>query len=123
MGNDLHAIVQAAVVFDINTIITAVADFKDTVCIVIIPPADVNFQLNTKETRAIAIENRLRLVAVFMNDVGFLAVAFGAVEAAVVFISIIIVDNAAAMLAVNVVISEAAFAKAMVFVRICVIII
>ena len=81
MGNQFHAIIQRAVCFDVEQVCMGVCNVQQFFRKVIISACSVNFQFDAKVTIAFAVENRIRLVAVFVNQVAFFTLVLVAVTA------------------------------------------
>ena len=64
VSDDLKAVIKAAVRFDIDIFAAGIRLRFDAACIVFILTAEINFKLDTKETGALSIEDRLRFETV-----------------------------------------------------------
>ena len=67
MGDDLKAIVKAAVVLTVDQVLLPVGDAEDALRVVGVFPAAIDLQLDTEETVSLPIEDGLGLIAILMN--------------------------------------------------------
>lgn len=67
MGDDLKAIVKAAVVLTVDQVLLPVGDAEDTLRVVGVFPAAIDLQLDTEESVSLPIEDGLGLIAILMN--------------------------------------------------------
>ena len=81
MGDQFHAIVQRAVCFDVEQVCMGVCNVQQFFRKVIISACPIDFQFNAKVTIAFAVENRIRLVAIFVNQIALLSFVLVAVTA------------------------------------------
>ena len=81
VGNQLHTIIQRAVCLDVKQVGVGIGNVQQFFRKVIISACSVDFQFDAKVTIAFAVENRIRLVAVFVNQVAFFTLVLVAVTA------------------------------------------
>lgn len=67
MGDDLKAIVKAAVVLTVDQVLLPVGDAEDTLRVIGVFSAAIDLQLDTEETVSLPIEDGLGLIAILMN--------------------------------------------------------
>ena len=83
MGDDLKAIVKAAVVLAVDQVLLPVGDAEDALRVVGVFSAAIDLQLDTEETVSLPIEDGLGLIAVLMNgtavDLSAAALAVGVI--------------------------------------------
>ena len=87
--NQFHAIVQRAVCLDVEQLCTGVCNVQQFFRKVIISACSVNLQFNAKITVTFTVENGVRLVAVFVNQVAFFTLVLVAVTAVCLAVQII----------------------------------
>lgn len=68
MGDDLKAIVKAAVVLAVDQVLLPVGDAEDTLRVVGVFSAAIDLQLDTEETVSLSVEDGLGLIAVLMDS-------------------------------------------------------
>ena len=96
VGDQFHAIVQRAVCLDVEQIGMSVCNVQQFFGIIIISACSVNFQFDAEIAIAFAVENRIRLVAIFVNQIAllsFVLVAVTAVRFTVQIIGIVFVQE------------------------------
>lgn len=64
MGDDLKAIVKAAVVLTVDQVLLPVGDAEDTLRVVGVFPAAIDLQLDTEESVSLPIEDGLGLMVI-----------------------------------------------------------
>ena len=89
VGNQFHAIVQRAVCLDVEQIGMGICNVQQLFCKVIISACSVNLQFDAKVTIAFAVENRIRLVAIFVNQIALLSLVLIAVSAICLTVQIV----------------------------------
>ena len=67
MGDDLKALVKAAVVLTVDQVLLPVGDAEDTFRVIGVFSAAIDFQLDTKETVSLSVEDGLGLIGILMN--------------------------------------------------------
>lgn len=67
MGDDLKAIVKAAVVLTVDQVLLPIGDAEDTLRVVGVFSAAIDLQLDTEETVSLSVEDGLGLIAVLMD--------------------------------------------------------
>ena len=92
MSNQLHTIIETTVSLDVDVLIILIGDREYFISVIAVFSCTVNLQLNSKIPLRIAVEYRLRLVAVVMYrtiSVNLFVVAFTAVVVSVKVVGII----------------------------------
>ena len=79
--NQFHAIVQRAVCLDVKQVGVGIGNVQQLFGIIIVSACSVNFQFDAKVTIAFAVENRIWLVAVLVDQIVFFSFVLVAVTA------------------------------------------
>ena len=87
--NQFHAIIQRAVCLDVKQVGVGIGNVQQFFRKVIISACSVNLQFNAKITVTFTVENGVRLVAVFVNQVAFFTFVLVAVTAVCLAVQII----------------------------------
>ncbi len=112
MRDKLEALIQAAVRLDVEIFGVGVRDVKQLLRVAVYRAAVVDFELNAEMPQAFAVEYKVGRVAVFVDDLAVFVPAGRAVSVVVtVPVRAVAVNNAATVIAADVILIKAVVAK------------
>ena len=108
VGDEFQPFIQTAVCLDVEIFSVLVRDVEQLLRVAVYCAAVIDFELNTKVPQALAMKHKIRRVAVFVNDIVVLIPARRTVGIVVIVpIGAIAMNNAATVLAADVILIKA----------------
>ena len=112
MRNELQAFIQAAVRLDVEIFGVGVRNIEQFLRVAVYRAAVINFKLNAEMPQTFSVEHKIGRVAVFVDDLAVLVPAGRAVSVVVIVpVRLLAAHDAAAVLAVDVILIETTFAE------------
>ena len=112
MRNELQAFIQAAVRLDVEIFGVGVRNIEQFLRVAVYRAAVIDFKLNAEMPQTFSVEHKIGRVAVFVDDLAVLVPAGRAVSVVVIVpVRLLAAHDAAAVLAVDVILIETTFAE------------
>ena len=89
MGNQFHTIIQRTVCLDVEQVGMGIGNVQQLFRKVIVSACSVNFQFDAKVTIALTVEDGVRLVAVFVDQIAFFTLVLVAITAVCLTVQIV----------------------------------
>ena len=112
MRNELQAFIQAAVRLDVEIFGVGVRNIEQFLRVAVYRAAVIDFKLNAEMPQTFSVEHKIGRVAVFVDDLAVLVPAGRAASVVVIVpVRLLAAHDAAAVLAVDVILIETTFAE------------
>lgn len=111
MRDKFQALIQTAIGFDVQVFGVCVGNVEQLLCVAVHRAALVNFQLYAKVPQALAVEHKIRCIVVVVNRAFVTVLAVRAIGMIVVEVSIVAAQDAAAVVAADIVLVKTALAE------------